>query len=104
MSESIRDLLLEIVEAIRDNTAALRELKSSKGLVVTQEVQPFTKKPKYEWFEVSDGGKKVRKCNNSGCNLYLRWNDEKNTYMHGIYDPNTKTWGYIADKCEHYQG
>lgn len=61
------------------------------------------KKGKYTWFQVEGGGK-VRNCNNEPCPYYLKYSEEKGTYEHGKYDPNTKVWSYVDDRCEFYGG
>ena len=62
-----------------------------------------TKTGKYTWYALKDGGK-VRKCNNEGCDFYLKWNDEKKTYEHGKYDADKMVWYYSHDRCDYYLG
>lgn len=69
----------------------------------TKITETIEKKGKYTWYPLRDGGK-VRKCNNEGCPWYLKYNDKKNTYEHGKYDPNNQTWSYIQDYCDFYGG
>ncbi len=60
-----------------------------------------TKTGKYTWYSLKGGGK-VRKCNNEGCDLFLKYSEEKSTYEHWKYDANTKVGVYAQDRCDYY--
>ena len=55
---------------------------------------------KFQWYRFADQEGRVRKCKNEGCNLFLKYNEDKKKYEHWKFDPNTGKGGYVADKCE----
>lgn len=55
---------------------------------------------KYQWYNLVNHEGKVRKCENEGCGMFLMYNNDKKTYEHWKYDPNTGKGGYVADRCE----
>lgn len=57
---------------------------------------------KYQWYKFVDQEGKVRKCNNNGCDLFLKYNNDKKSYEHWKYDANTGIGGYVQDKCNYY--
>ena len=60
-----------------------------------------SKAGKYTWYPLHGGGK-VRKCNNEGCDLFLKYSEEKSTYEHWKYDANTGVGVYAQDRCDYY--
>lgn len=58
---------------------------------------------KYTWL-YSTTNDKLRKCDNEGCGMYLCYNQDKRTYDHWKYDPNTKIAVYAQDTCDHWEG
>ena len=59
---------------------------------------------KFQWYRFADQEGRVRKCKNEGCNLFLKYNEDKKKYEHWKFDPNTGKGGYVADKCEGIYG
>lgn len=59
-----------------------------------------TKGGKYSWYRFSNQEGRVRKCENEGCDLWLKYNEDKKTYEHWKYDVNTGKGGFVADRCE----
>jgi len=55
---------------------------------------------KFQWYRFADQEGRVRKCKNEGCNLFLKYNEDKKKYEHWKFDPNTGKGGYVADRCE----
>ena len=62
------------------------------------------KNAKFTWYRFVDQEGRVRKCKNEGCNLFLKYNEDKKKYEHWKFDPNTGKGGYVADKCEGIYG
>ncbi len=54
----------------------------------------------FQWYNISNEEGKVRKCNNSGCNLFLKFHKDKKTYEHWKMDANTGKAFFVAEKCE----
>lgn len=86
------------------NPTPIRDMELKRSLFPkASETKPLPKKGKYTWFPIKGGGK-VRTCNNEGCNLFLKYNDDKKTYQHGKYDALEEAWLYVADGCEFWGG
>ena len=106
--EEARDLLssaeLKLMELLR------RESKETyvEEIITPQSVSNFTipiGKGKYQWYKLKDDDSvKLRKCQNEGCLLFLKWNDTKKKYEHWKYDANTGVGGFVQDGCDHYGG
>lgn len=58
---------------------------------------------KYQWYKLKgDDQAKLRKCNNEGCSMFLKFNGDKKKYEHWKYDANTGVGGYVQDTCDYY--
>ena len=106
--EGTNKLLADIVVYLKAGDI-IKEMKSedqqfTKEKIIHEDTKTVTiQKAKYIWYPLKDGGK-VRACNNKPCPYYLRWNDEKKSYEHGKYDPETKEFFFVNDICEYYGG
>ena len=52
------------------------------------------------WFKMSNEEGKMRKCENRGCDLFLKYNNDKKTYEHWKLDANTGKGFFVNERCE----
>ncbi len=58
---------------------------------------PKTKK--FQWYRTSNEEGKIRRCENANCNLFLKYNNDKNTYEHWKFDANTGKAFFVSEGC-----
>ena len=58
----------------------------------------ITKTGKFQWYKMSNEEGKIRRCEN-GCNLFLKFNKEKETYEHWKFDANTGKAFFAKEYC-----
>jgi len=122
--EVFQDALKSILEVLEQNREKLDRLLAKKvekdwslleepegkPTIVEEVIQPtvlsnfaLPKTGKYQWYRLKGDDKaKLRKCNNEGCSMFLKFNGDKKKYEHWKYDANTGVGGYVQDKCDYY--
>ncbi len=57
------------------------------------------KNRKFQWYRTSNEEGKIRRCKNANCNLFLKYNNDKNTYEHWKFDANTGKAFFVSEGC-----
>ena len=104
----MNNTLMKIFELLSDRSKEVfeKEITSEHVSGINLEDKPNfnfvipMKNAKFTWYRFADQDGRVRKCENEGCDLFLKYNENKKTYEHWKFDPNTGKGGYVADKCE----
>ena len=94
--ESVKDAL----QTSDSKPPIVSEHVSGVNLEATTDFVIPMKNAKFTWYRFADQEGRVRKCDNEGCNLFLKYNEDKKKYEHWKFDPNTGKGGYLADRCE----
>lgn len=72
---------------------------SNEGVVKIKQTDKFT------WYHLGDPKEfKVRKCGNSGCPYFLKYNSETKKYEHWKFDIISGERGFVDDRCDFYEG
>ena len=105
--QEVRDLLssvdlklLELLKTESIETFVKEEIIKKES----QESKTFAnwalpKTGEHIWFKMSNEEGKMRLCGNDGCDLFLKYNHDKETYEHWKLDANTGKAFFVNERC-----
>ena len=102
------------MDKLREKIQAMLSTKSQEIVIKEIKVETIEKEAasnfampitgEFQWYKLADQEGKLRRCNNAGCDLFLKYNKDKKTYEHWKYDANTGKGGFVQDKCDYFGG